>query len=49
MKYERPEVTAVASAAKAIQQDLPTKPSGSFVDHISSMYPQTNGAYQADE
>jgi hypothetical protein len=49
MKYEKPEVTVVTSAAKAIQQNLSTKPTGSFVDHISSLYPQTNGAYEADE
>jgi len=50
MEYEKPEVVALASALKAIAQDLPSKPPGPFLELYHSQSPiHTNGAYQADE
>jgi hypothetical protein len=49
MKYEKPKVVVLASAAQAIQSDRPTKPPGSFWDSYNLSYPPTDGAYEADE
>ena len=50
MKYAKPEVVVLAVAVKTIQGSTGnSKPSGLVQDHKGAMYPETIGAYEADE
>jgi hypothetical protein len=48
MKYEKPEVTKLNNALRAIQNHL-TKPGTFYSDNMIIPYVGTTNAYQADE